>query len=135
MRWEKCSSTEYCHLSIHTEDNKKIVGMISMRGILQMVVEIGHGFNETRTVGDIMSPNSLSVDQATTVSDAIDLMIQNESGAVVVTRAGDPTGIFTERDVLRRVALKEIDPWQITMNEVMTSPVITMPKTAVWEKC
>jgi CBS domain-containing protein len=53
----------------------------------------------------------------------------------VVTRAGDPTGIFTERDVLRRVALKEIDPWQITMNEVMTSPVITMPKTAVWEKC
>ena len=82
-----------------------------------------------------MSPNSLSVDQATTVSDAIDLMIQNESGAVVVTRAGDPIGIFTERDVLRRVALKEIDPWQITMNEVMTSPVITMPKTAVWEKC
>ena len=29
--------------------------------------------------------------------------------AVIVTAAGKPSGIFTERDVLKRVATKEID--------------------------
>jgi signal-transduction protein with cAMP-binding, CBS, and nucleotidyltransferase domain len=119
------------HLLVRTEDNQKVAGIVSMRRILQMVVEIGHGVNETRTVGDIMSPHLLSVDPSMSVSQAIDLMIRNDSGAVVVTETDSPTGIFTERDVLRRVVLKDLDSRQIPIKEVMTSPVITMPRHAI----
>ena len=96
-----------------------------------MVVEIGHGVNETRTVGEIMAPNPLAVDESTPVSDTINRMIENDMGAIVVTREAAPMGIFTERDVLRRIVLKEIDPQKTEIQAVMTTSLITMPKNIV----
>lgn len=117
------------HLLVRAEDNDRIVGIISMRLILQMVVEIGHCVNETQTVGEIISPDPISVDQATAVSDALELMNQKDTGAVVITCGKRPAGIFTERDLLQRVVLREKEPRQLRIEEVMISPVITMPRT------
>jgi len=50
---------------------------------------------------------------------------------VIVTAAGKPSGIFTERDVLKRVATKEINVRQTPIKQVMTAPVITMPRSAL----
>jgi CBS domain-containing protein len=119
------------HLLVWAEEQQKVVGVISMRRILRMVVEIGHGVNETRTVGEIMAPDPLSVDQATMVADAIELMNRRDSGAVVVNSAAGPVGIFTEHDVLRRVVLPDKDPRRLRISEVMTAPVITAPKSAL----
>jgi len=47
--------------------------------------------------------------------------------AVIVTVAGKPTGIFTERDVLKRVAARELNPRETSLKEVMTMPIIMMP--------
>lgn len=119
------------HMVVHADSNTKVIGVISMRRILQMVVEIGHGVNETRTVGEIMAPNPLAVDESTPVSDTINRMIENDTGAIVVTREAAPMGIFTERDVLRRIVLKEIDPRKTEIQAVMTTSPITMPKNIV----
>ena len=40
-------------------------------------------------------------------------------------------GIFTERDVLKRVATKEMDLTAIPIQQVMTAPMIAMPRTAL----
>lgn len=119
------------HLLVHAEDRQEVVGLVSMRRILRMVVEIGHGVNETKTVGEIMAPDPLAVEQTTVVAGALELMNRRDSGAVVVNSEAGPVGIFTERDVLRRVVLPEKDPQAIRVSEVMTAPVITMPKSAV----
>ena len=50
---------------------------------------------------------------------------------MVVTAAGKPTGIFTERDVLKRVATKEIRTKDTPVKEVMTAPLITMPHSTL----
>jgi len=109
----------------------KIIGIVSMRRILNIAVELGQGLSETRTLGDIAAAAIETVVQTATVYQAIELMDKKNVTAVVVTAAGKPAGIFTERDVLKRVAAKEIAVERTTVQQVMTAPIITMPQTAL----
>jgi CBS domain-containing protein len=64
------------------------------------------------------------------VLQAIGQMNQQKIGALVVTQADRIVGIFTERDVLRRVVCDPRRPQDITVAEVMTSEVVCCPPTA-----
>jgi signal-transduction protein with cAMP-binding, CBS, and nucleotidyltransferase domain len=46
-------------------------------------------------------------------------------GSVVVRRGDDILGIFTERDLLRRVVAAGKDPSTVVLREVMSSPIKT----------
>ena len=60
------------------------------------------------------------------VADAVQLMINNEVGAVaVVDDQGIVAGMFTERDVLEKFALSGRDPQQTPVRELM-SPMVEM---------
>ena len=106
-----------------------IVGIVSMRRILKIAVELGQGLSETRTVGEIMSGQVLTVDEGRSISESTELMMRNNSSAVVVTQEQRSKGIFTERDVLRRVINKVADITKTPVREVMTAPLISMPGT------
>jgi CBS domain-containing protein len=67
-----------------------------------------------------------TVEPNATVLDAIRLMEREHVGAVAVVERGQLKGIFTERDVTLRVALRELKPSAMRVGEVMTSP----PETA-----
>jgi CBS domain-containing protein len=121
---------KYRHLLVRGRRGK-IVGIISMRRILNLAVELGQGMSETKALGSLVSGGALSVDEGSTVYDSVDLMIQRGVAASVVLALGKPVGIFTERDVLKRVAAKGIDPKRTQVKQVMTSPMITMPDTAL----
>jgi CBS domain-containing protein len=121
---------KYRHLLVRGRRGK-IVGIVSMRRILNLAVELGQGLNETKTLADIAAPAIVAVEQSATVYEAIELMNKRSVSAVVVTAAGKPSGIFTERDVLKRVATKEINVQQTPVKQVMTAPVITMPQSAL----
>lgn len=64
-------------------------------------------------------------DNMTTVSK---LMVKHNIGCILVTdKAGKPTGIITERDVVERVAAKNILPSDVKVADTMSRPVITIP--------
>jgi signal-transduction protein with cAMP-binding, CBS, and nucleotidyltransferase domain len=109
----------------------KIIGIVSMRRILNIAVELGQGLSETRTLGDIAAGAIQTVGSDSSVYDTIDAMDRNNVTAVVVTAFGKPEGIFTERDVLKRVAAKEVPVKETAIKKVMTAPIITMPKSAL----
>jgi CBS domain-containing protein len=67
------------------------------------------------------------VSPTTTVMEAVGIMTTHQVGAVAVTRGRKIVGVFTERDLMRRVVYEHRDPANITMREVMTSPVWTVP--------
>jgi CBS domain-containing protein len=94
-------------------------------------VELGQGLSETKTLGDIAAQGVVTVDQSSIVYETVELMNKKNVTAVIVTAAGKPVGIFTERDVLKRVASQEIDVKQTSIKKVMTAPIITMPGTAL----
>jgi len=59
-----------------------------------------------------------------TVAEAIQVMLDNSVGGVAVLDAQHRVaGIFTERDVLRKLALSELDPRQTPVRQLMTTPV------------
>jgi len=121
---------KYRHLLVRGRHGK-IVGIVSMRRILGLAVELGQGLNETRTVAEVVSEGVVTVDQSLSVAEIIKLMIYKNAVAVIVTSGRQPVGIFTERDVLKRVATKAIDTTVREVREFVTSPLITMPTTAL----
>ncbi len=61
-----------------------------------------------------------------TVADAVNLMIENNVGAVaVIDDEGIVAGMFTERDVLEKFALSGRDPKTTPVRELM-SPMVEM---------
>ena len=69
-----------------------------------------------------------------TVLEAAHFMNQHGIGSVVVARDGRVEGIFTERDVLRRVVEDQRRPAEIPLSEVMIRNVICCsPDTTVEE--
>lgn len=61
------------------------------------------------TVAEIMSPDVLALDPATSLLDAARRMHERRVGAVVVTEGDRLVGIVTERDVLRAVATGTVE--------------------------
>jgi len=117
------------HLQVlGTRDN--ILGIVSMRRILEIAVQLGHGLKENKTIGNIISQAPLSMDESASVWDAVELMNEKAAGAVVATSAQRPVGIFTERDVLNRVVAKKLDARTTRLKDVMTAPLIAMPISA-----
>jgi CBS domain-containing protein len=82
------------------------------------------------TAIDILRSKSASevhcIDPASTVFDAINKMNHHHIGSLLVTVGGQVVGMFTERDVLRRVVAPLKDPLQTQVAEVMTPDVITV---------
>ena len=121
---------KYRHLLVRGRRGK-IIGIVSMRRILNIAVELGQGMSETRTLGQIAAPEVISVEQSATVYQTVELMNSRGVAAVVVMEGAKPLGIFTERDVLKRVATKEFDTEEIPVRQVMTAPIVIMPRTAL----
>jgi len=69
-----------------------------------------------------------------TVLESARIMNEHGIGSVVVVDGGQVVGIFTERDVLRRVVASQQDPATTRLLDVMTTPVISCePGTDVHE--
>jgi CBS domain-containing protein len=64
-----------------------------------------------------------TVPQTASVLEATQLMNQHSIGALVVNDQERMIGIFTERDVLRRVVAEERPPAEVRVEEVMTTEV------------
>ncbi|MGE5817220.1 MAG: cyclic nucleotide-binding/CBS domain-containing protein [Deltaproteobacteria bacterium] len=121
---------KYRHLMVRGKRGH-IVGIVSMRRILKLAVELGQGMSETTTLGSLTTSGINTIEQSLSVYETINLMVKKGASAVVVADGGNAVGIFTERDVLKRVATKDIDTQKIAVKEVMTAPLVTMPSTAL----
>ncbi len=90
------------------------------------------------TLRDILARKGnevISVGPADTVLHAANLMNQKGIGGLLVLEAGEPVGIFTERDVLRRVVAQGRDPEGTRVGEVMSSPVTSCEPELTIEEC
>jgi CBS domain-containing protein len=85
---------------------------------------------EEVTVKEIMRP-TISVKLGTPVSEAVKQMIKNKVGAILVRKEedvllGSTVGIITELDLLEKVLNRGLDPIQVIVDKVMTTPIISV---------
>ena len=84
---------------------------------------------------EIMTKELLSVEPDITVQEAAEIMDKNNIGALVVlSPIHDVLGIFTERDLVRRVVAKKLDPAKTKIEKVMTPKVmVAQAADSAWE--
>lgn len=80
---------------------------------------------ETRVlVKDIMSSPATTSLEDDNVEEVAKLMSAKNIGSVVITDSkGSPVGIITERDIVKRVAAKNLVPRNVKAKEVMSTPL------------
>ncbi|GAB5535472.1 MAG: CBS domain-containing protein [Rubricoccaceae bacterium] len=70
-----------------------------------------------------------------TVFEAIGTMVEANVGAILAVNGADLVGIFTERDYLRRIALKGRTSRETLVRDVMTSDLVTVEPDATTGQC
>lgn len=82
----------------------------------------------------VKNPQVFSLPSTATVKQAVDLMTLKTIGVVVVLENNQMAGIFSERDLVTRVASKGLDIRETPLKDVMTTGVKTVtPETTPQE--
>jgi len=80
-------------------------------------------------VKEIMTPDVVTVDLGSSCVDAAERMLEHGIGGIIVTDDGRPVGILTERDLVDKVILRDLQASSVNVEDVMTSPLITVHST------
>jgi len=70
-----------------------------------------------------------------TVLEAARQMVAHNIGAIAVLREGELVGIFSERDIMKRVVAEGRDPARTRVSEVMTTNPLTVDMRESIEHC
>ena len=86
-------------------------------------------------VRDIMSRPPVTAKENDNITTVSRLMAKHNIGCVIMTdKGGKPTGIITERDIVQRVAAKNVLPSEVKVVDTMSKPVVSIsPGTSVNE--
>jgi CBS domain-containing protein len=77
-------------------------------------------------IGEYMNKDVITCTEGETVTAGVKRMAGKDVGSLVVVKAGSPCGIFTERDLVKRVIALGKDPDKVSIGEVMTRKLITV---------
>ena len=81
-------------------------------------------------VAEAMSKSIVTVGEGASVAEASLSMYDKREGCAIVLRQGKPFGIVTDRDVTWKVAGKGLDPKNVKVAEIMSTPLITIDANA-----
>ncbi|MDV3293259.1 MAG: CBS domain-containing protein [Nitrososphaerales archaeon] len=79
--------------------------------------------------GSIARRELVVIDGNRSVVEAAKLMVEKKRGSILVSKDGEVVGILTERDILRKVVAKSLDPSSTKAKDVMTSPPVTIEQS------
>jgi CBS domain-containing protein len=84
-------------------------------------------------VGRVMTKKVWTIEGNMRLVDCVSIMKGADVGSLVVVEQGRPIGIFTERDLVRRIA-ESADTLGLPMVQVMSKPLTTIaPSATVWD--
>lgn len=90
--------------------------------------------SDVRTANDILNDKDrgreiISVSADVTIHDALQIMLANRIGAIVVTEGGKIAGIWTERDLLKNTISEGFNARQSKIRDYMVTDLISSPHT------
>ncbi len=80
-------------------------------------------------VRDIMTGDVVTTDINNDVQKLARKMLAFNVGSVIITDNDQPVGIVTERDIVKKIVSRNLKPDDISIRDLMTTPLITIPST------
>jgi PAS domain S-box-containing protein len=102
---------------------ERLAGIITQTDIVRVLTSYGMWKN----VSELMTSDVAVVAGSATVKEAAEVMASRDISCLVATDNDDVVGIFTERDLLKRVIALKRNPAQTILHNVMSSPVMSVP--------
>jgi len=78
-------------------------------------------------VKEIMTRDVVAVDIRSSVSELVKEMLKRDVGSVIITDNDHPVGIVTERDIVKKIVSKNLRPDEVSIKDIMSTPLITIP--------
>ena len=81
------------------------------------------------TVADIMTHDPVTIEAAASVEQALHTMRQHGISSILVKpeHANEDWGIMTKRDIISKVVANDLEPSDLQVREIMTTPVLRIP--------
>jgi CBS domain-containing protein len=76
----------------------------------------------------------LKIDASATVFEALEKIVERNVGSILVTDGDKVVGIMTERDYLRKIAVKGRTSRDTKVSEIMTSPLVYVTRETSLEE-
>ncbi len=111
------------------------VGLISVRDLVRHFFENPEG--PLARMRDVFEPltvlthrNLFTMPDTTPVTEAAKAMDTQKIGSIIITSDGEPAGIITEADLVRKVVAYNTPPATLPVGVIMNAPIIEIPLTA-----
>lgn len=112
------------HLVV-TDQRNEVSGILTQSDVINhQEAEFFVSMTEVRTV--LPSQQAPLLEQHHVLDDAVKLMKERKSDALVVTRKGSPVGLITQRDLIRFISKGKTST---QLHQVMSSPLLSIPQT------
>jgi PAS domain S-box-containing protein len=82
-----------------------------------------------KDVSEIMNKDVAVIERKAKVSEAAEVMAERNISCIVVIEEDEVIGVLTERDLLQRVVAQQWDARKLAVEEIMSSPVVTIPSS------
>jgi len=105
--------------------NEQLVGIVTQTDLTRALTHYG----TWRDVAEIMSINVSEIQRSTTVAAAARIMALSKISSILVRSNDEVVGILTLRDIFKKVIAVKKDPSQVKVEEVMSSGVISVPRS------
>jgi len=104
-------------------ENEKLVGIVTQTDMVRALTSYGLW----RDVSEIMSREVAGVQRNMSVAEAAEIMTSRKISCIVVMDADEVAGVLTEKDLLGRVVALQRNPACTRIEEVMSSPALSIP--------
>jgi len=104
----------------------KLRGIITASDLIRSLPEVPETMHAWFEVDYFMTQRVITSDEETPVDRVAKIMGEKRVGSVIITRQGEPIGIFTERDLLTKFLAKD-KSLMIEVGKACSSPLITAP--------
>ena len=104
-------------------EDERLVGIITQTDIVRVLTS----YSMWKNVEELMTTDVAAISSSATVKEAADVMASRDISCLVAMDNNVVAGIFTERDLLKRVIALKRNPTETTLKNVMSSPVVSVP--------
>ncbi len=104
-------------------EDERLVGILTQTDIVRVLTS----YSMWKNVEALMTSDVAAISTSATVKEAADVMASRDISCLVAMDNNVVAGIFTERDLLKRVIALKHNPSKTILKNVISSPVVSVP--------